>query len=339
MVITLLAALLALQQLDSAVTQTKGQSTKDSTRKNILSQLTAYQKFCDRYVLHYFPCDNRQLCRFGQYLSETFQSPDSVGNYLSGISTWLALLGLQVPDTSDKQMKMFAAGLKRVMSHSIKQAEPVTQQLLLRMSKVVKFIDQVEMVAWTALLLGFYLFLRKSNLIPDTMTTYNIDQQFLRGDINLLGLDRAMMIEIRWSKTIQYRQKVLRLPVLPANNKAICPVYWFHHMINRVQGEPDDLAFTLMQGTIKLVLSANQLIYRFHKLMKEDDSKFSLHSLCRGRATFAYQANMGGEMIKLLGDWASDTYKRYIDVSMDKRYDSMKTFVEALNRLCEAFYM
>ena len=48
---------------------------------------------------------------------------------------------------------------------------------------------------------------------------------------------------------------------------------------------------------------------------------------------FAYQANMEGEMIKLLGDWASDTYKRYVDVSMDKRYESMKTFVEALNKM------
>ena len=57
--------------------------------------------------------------------------------------------------------------------------------------------------------------------------------------------------------------------------------------------------------------------------------------LKEGGATFAYQANMEGEMIKLLGDWASDTYKRYIDVSMEKRYDSMKAFVEALNRLTD----
>ena len=40
-------------------------------------------------------------------------------------------------------------------------------------------------------------------------------------------------------------------------------------------------------------------------------------------------------MIKLLGDWASDAYKRYIDISMDKRYDTMKAFVDALNKLCK----
>ena len=51
-------------------------------------------------------------------------------------------------------------------------------------------------------------------------------------------------------------------------------------------------------------------------------------------ATFAYESNMEGEMIKLLGDWVSDCYKRYIDVSIDQRCDSMKAFVEALNKLC-----
>ena len=38
-------------------------------------------------------------------------------------------------------------------------------------------------------------------------------------------------------------------------------------------------------------------------------------------------------MIKLLGDWASDAYRRYCDVSIDKRFDSMKAFVAALNKV------
>ena len=81
-------------------------------------------------------------------MSSTFESPDAVGNYLSGIRTCLALLGLEVPDVNDRQMKMFLTGLKQVMPHAVKQAEPVTPQLLLRLSKVGNYKDQVEMVAW-----------------------------------------------------------------------------------------------------------------------------------------------------------------------------------------------
>ena len=118
-------------KLDLAVAATKGHSIKESTKKNLLCQISAYEKFCDRYLLEYFPCDNKQLCRFRQHLSSSFSSPEAVGNYLSGIRTCLALLGLEIPDTNDRQMKMFMAGLKRVMPHAVKQAEPVTPELLL----------------------------------------------------------------------------------------------------------------------------------------------------------------------------------------------------------------
>ena len=148
--------------------------------------------------------------------------------------------------------------------------------------------------------------------------------QFQRADIHLLGLDKAMMCEVRWTKTIQFRQKVLRFPVLPAHNKAICPVLWTHKMVIDNPGLPNDPLFLINTPQQKLCLLANQLLYRIRKWLKlvgQEDSAFSLHSLCRGGATFAYQSDMEGEMIKLLGGWASDCYKRYIDVSIDKRFD------------------
>ena len=179
--VIIISAKFQLLLLDAAVADTKSHSIKESTKKNLLCQLSSYEKFCNRYMIQYFPCDNTQLCRFGQHLSATFSSPDSVGNYLSGIQTCLVLLGKQIPDTNDRQMKMFMAGLKRVMPHAVKQAEPVTPLLLLKLSKVVNYRDQVEMVAWTGLLLGFYMFLRKSNLVPDTMDSYDKKYQFYRG--------------------------------------------------------------------------------------------------------------------------------------------------------------
>ena len=329
--------MVALVQLDHEVAGTKGESIKESTKRNLNTQLNSYQKFCDRYMLDYFPCDNRQLCRFGQHLSSTFESPEAVGNYLSGIRTILALLGLEIPDVKERQMQMFITGLKRVMNHIVKQAEPITPQLLLKLSKVVNYRDKIEVIAWTAVLVGFYMFLRKSNLVPEAMDKFDSIQQFCRADVSLLGLQLAMMFEIRWTKTLQFRQKILRFPVLPANNKAICPVFWVHKMIQDNPGSAQDPLFLIKTPTDTLSLSANQLIYRLRKWLKlvgEDDMAFSLHSLRRGGATFAYQSYLEAEMIKMLGGWASDCYKRYIDVSMDKRYESMKAFVEALNKIC-----
>ena len=195
-------------------------------------------------------------------------------------------MGLDIPEANDRQMKMFAVGIKRAMPHAVKQAEPVTPELLTRLCKVVNFKDQVEMVAWTGLLLGFYMFLRKSNLVPDTMDTFDPQFQFCRSDLNLLGMDKAMMVEIRWSKTIQHKQKILRLPVLPAKNKAICPVFWTHYMISRIPVKPQEPVLAIPAGKQILALSANQLVYRLRKwliLIGEDPTRYSLHSLRGGQ--------------------------------------------------------
>ena len=146
-----------------------------------------------------------------------------------------------------------------------------------------------------------------------------------------------MMIEIRWSKIIQHKQKILRLPVLPAENKAICPMFWLYHMVNRIPAAPQDPVLALRVAGQIVSLSSNQFIYRIRKrllLIGEDARIYSLHLLRQGREMFAYEADMEGEMIKLLGDWTSDTYKRYVDISIDKRFESMKAFVEALNKIC-----
>ena len=151
-------------------------------------------------MLPYFLIDNIQLCRFGQHLSKKFESAESVGNYLSGMRTIMALIGMNIPDVKDRQMQMFTTGLKKVMDHTIKQAAPITPQILVKISKVVNYRDKIELIAWTATLLGFYMFLRKSNLVPEAMDKFEPLPQFRRMDVNLLGLDRAMMCEVRWTK-------------------------------------------------------------------------------------------------------------------------------------------
>ena len=330
------AAWFKLLVLDAEVAYTKGESLRPSTKKNLLSQLTAYQEFCDLYFVKYFPADNNQICRFGQHLAHTFSSPEALGNYQSAVRTFMALLGYPISDPQEKEMRMFTQGLKRTMDHEVKQAAPITPEILLKMSKVVDYTSHTEMVAWVATLIGFTMFLRKSNLVPDTMTTFDPKMQFRRMDFHSTGPASVMMAEITWAKNLQFKQKVLRIPVLPVENKAICPVLWTHYMMEQIPTEPQDPAFTIWAGNQKMALSANQLIARIRKwlgLVKEKESDYSLHSLRCGGATFAYQCNIKGEMIKRLGNWVSDAYKRYIDIAMDDRYDSMKAFVEGLNKI------
>ena len=107
-------------------------------------------------------------------------------------------------------------------------------------------------------------------------------------------------------------------------------------MVNTIPTGSTDPAFTIYYKGNKAALSANQLLNRLRKwlkIIKEPEEKYSLHSLRRGGATFAFQSNMEHEVIRILGNWTSEACRRYCDVSMDKRFDSMQAFVEALNRV------
>ena len=187
-----------LAELDELVQQTKKLAVKESTRKGYITHITAYIEFCDRFGLQYFPCDNLQLCRFGQYLVKYrgLKSADSIGNYISGIRTCIALVGLTVPDTLDKQMQLFNQGLKNLLPAGTKQMKPITPEMLLKIYDVVDFTNLTDMVAWVATLVGFTLFLRRSNLVPEAMDKFDPEKQFCRKDFNIIDPTTVMMAEV-----------------------------------------------------------------------------------------------------------------------------------------------
>ena len=62
----------------------------------------------------------------------------------------------------------------------------------------------------------------------ESTTTFNPDEQLTRANAFIAGW--LVLINIRWSKTIQYMQKDLHLPLTPAKCRAICPIYWVRYM-------------------------------------------------------------------------------------------------------------
>ena len=175
------------------------------------------------------------------------------------VRTCQALLRFEVPSSQEKQMQLFTQGLKRIMLHEVRQAAPITPQLLTKMSNVVDYTDHIEMVAWVATLVGFTMFLHKSNLVPDTMDTFDLEHQFKRADIHVTNSLAPTMVDLRPTKTAQFKQKILKLPVLPVDNKKICPVLWMHYMMNTIPALPSNPAFTIYYKGAKTALSANQL--------------------------------------------------------------------------------
>ena len=126
--------------------------------------------------------------------------------------------------------------LKAELAKPTKHAKAMTPEILRDIYDHVDFTDPQQLVCYMAILVGFHLFLRKSNLVPESTTAFNPEEQLTMADAFIAGW--LVLINIRWSKTIQYKQKDLHLPLIPAKCRAICPIYWAKYMIKKYWGNP-----------------------------------------------------------------------------------------------------
>ena len=96
-------------------------------------------------------------------------------------------------------------------------------------------------MVWTAVVTGFHLVLRKSNLVPVKRmhdTVHNIvcsDVKYFEG---------IMIINIRWLKTDQLGQDNDPKPSIANPNSTICLVGWLIFMMNSVPALPSHNLFS-----------------------------------------------------------------------------------------------
>ena len=175
------------------------------------------------------------------------------------------------------------------------------------------------------------MLLRKSNLVPDTQKEFNPERQLARKNICLAA--NAILVNIEWSKTLQYKEKVLPVPLIPIANKIICPVFWTWKLVQRIPARPLDPLFCYHRKGKFMTLTYPRLTYWFKKWIEEcklNPKVFTLHSFRNGGASFLHNADVPAQMIKLLGNWASEVYLRYIDITLSKRVEMVSKFSELL---------
>ena len=63
------------------------------------------------------------------------------------------------------------------------------------------------------------------------------------------------------------------------------------------------------------------------KTGREDDSKYTLHGLRWGGTSHAFEMGIKPEYIKMMGDWASQCFFRYLDIALDNRIRAAVKFV------------
>ena len=112
-------------------------------------------------------------------------------------------------------------GTKRVLGVSHKQKLPITPAILRQLFKLIDFTLTLEVTFWAACLVACFSFFRKPNLLVRSITSFDSNLHLCRGDATFS--EDGVSLAVRWSKTIQYRQRVLHIPLPRIPGSPLCP--------------------------------------------------------------------------------------------------------------------
>ena len=192
----------------------------EGTQKNHETHRKKYNKFCSFSNTKPFPVNEFKITKFAMYLSDKMKMVESIKSYCATICQDNELKGFKPVKHGIKFYKTIT-GIHKEMHHRVERAQPMTKQLLQHIFTVVNLKDDRELTVWVALVTGFLLILRKSNLVPLSKvhdTVHNISRSDIRYD------GGVMVVFIRWSKMNQFGETVSPSSLVANNISLICPV-------------------------------------------------------------------------------------------------------------------
>ena len=253
------------------------------TTKNLRIQFRSYVMFCIYFSLIPVPTTLSILSMYAQFLSRSFKSVISLKNYINGVK--ILHIRLDVPFPSlDYSFNLLLRGIKRLNPHEERRALPITPDLLLKIFMVLDLNSSLHRALWACFLLSFYLFARKSNMVPPSSVLFDLTKHLARGDI--FRSSTGLVILIKWSKTIQCGERHLLVPLLQVASNPLCPRRAFDFMADRFPAPRCSPAFvyTDVQG-FTVTLTHGVLVSSLKDLLRRvgvDPLGYTGHSFRRG---------------------------------------------------------
>lgn len=276
-------------------------SVSDQTAINRRRQAEYYLTFAIYYSVDILSPSIQDSALYQQFLANSLTSPASRRNYTSGARMWIEARGGDYSALTAFEAVSVAKGAINLKPHITVPAPALTPQDLVRVCQYLKgTIQGLPIVA--ALCVGFFAFLRASNLLTPTATLWQGPHTLTRGDIT--SNDTGLIVVIRSSKTIKKGTKpaILSLPRIP--NSPACPALAWDTYTSLVPSPPTSPAFILYDG--RPVTPSHLTTVVRHVLIVLGvpyGPSFSGHSLRRGGSQAAVVSGSDPKDIAKHGTW------------------------------------
>lgn len=270
------------------------------------------------------------LCEFAAYLARSL-SFSSVKQYLNIVRIIHLENGFENPLNDNFELQLVLRGIRRSLGDAVSRKAPITPSILRDVHAAIDHATTLDSSVWAASLVAFFGLLRRSNLVPNTKTSFDGSRQFRRGDFTFFP-DR-ILVKIKWSKTVQFNQYSRILPLLALPNNVLCPVKAITNHFNRTRNvssnQPAFVSHTHPPTPLTSALFVNRLRSILHDLKLPVD-QFATHSFRRGGASYMLQSGISSEDIRILGDWKSNAYMDYIFHDSTSLQNIMRQFMSSV---------
>ena len=306
----------------------RGLAYAPTTKKTYSSQLNSYLNFCNALGCVPYPVDDVMLCRYAAHLALRLKYT-SIPGYLNIVRILHMECGLDNPLNDNYFLRTVMRGIKREKGDSVKRTLPMTADILLRIKRSLDFGKPKDVVLWCASLVAFFGMLRKSSLFPPTAGKFKADCYPTRGDI--MRHSRGFMLKIKFSKTNQYKERTCDIPLPYFSDNPLCPATAIALLLTQssLSKSPEAPLFCLPNGP----LTAEGFVTLLREKLRSlglSEKEYTGHSFRRGGATAYFAAGVPGEIIKTIGDWKSQTYQIYCEISNNVKFEMVKPLHETI---------
>ena len=299
----------------------RNQTFAPSTKRTYSTHRDTYLRFCHSMSIPSVPASTHGICLYAAYLARTLKF-SSIKQYLGIIGLMHKEFGLDNPLIGNWQLSSLLTGVKRVHGNAPKQKLPINFDILRGIHSQLNLTYSVDAAFWAICLVAFFGMFRKSHLLISKVGSFDSSKQLTKADFSFF--QGGVLVRVRWSKTIQFREKVVQIPLIAAPCSIFCPVSAIYrafsftpHVSNNSQ------AFQWVHSSLNIrPFTYGFFMTKLRTCLTKcglQGMDFGSHSFRRGGASLAFQAGLPLEIIKILGDWKSNAVLLYLTVPLDIR--------------------
>ena len=290
-----------------------------------------FLSFCCYAAVNFSSLTPQIILAFLEFLTFNKVSHAGIINYLSAIKTKFSHFGIDISPFLDPRIKLYTKSILRTSPFNPNIKSIIDIPML---NSLITQCDLIHMgiVFKAAILTSFFSFLRISNLVPHSTSSFDFMKQLARADV--IFAPPGAHIIIKWTKTLQFKNKIRILKIPSLGSSPLCPVSALKQMLKLYSGSPNSPLFQIKCYGTWVPLTDTRLRKALTRLILSlgwENKNITFHSLRRSGATWAFNSNIPLQHIQSQGTWTSEAVWSYI--TQDHRTSDMvaTTFQQRLS--------